>query len=83
VHERALMRDLLARMDEAARAEGAARVTSVRVRVGPLSHFSPEHFREHFADAARGTIAEGASVIVASDAAGADVVLESLELELP
>ena len=58
-------------------------MTSVRVRVGPLSHFSPEHFREHFADAARGTIAEGASVVVASDAAGADVVLESLELELP
>lgn len=83
MHERALMRDLLGRVDEAARAEGATRVTSVRVRVGPLSHFTPEHFREHFADAARGTIAEGASVVVASDAAGADVVLESLELELP
>jgi hydrogenase nickel incorporation protein HypA/HybF len=83
VHERALMRDLLARVDEVARADGAARVASVRVRIGPLSHFTPEHFREHFADAARGTIAEGASVVVASDAAGADVVLESVELELP
>jgi hydrogenase nickel incorporation protein HypA/HybF len=83
VHERALMRDLLARVDEAARAEGATRVTGVRVLVGPLSHLTPEHFREHFADAARGTIAEGARVAVASDAAGADVVLESLEVELP
>ena len=83
MHERALMRDLLARVDEAARAEGATRVTSVRVRVGPLSHFTPEHLREHFTDAARGTIADGASVVVAPDGVGADVVLESLELELP
>ena len=34
--------------------------------LGPLSHFTPAHFREHFADAARGTIAEGAEVDAAS-----------------
>ena len=32
------------------------------VRLGALSHFTPEHFREHFEDASRGTIAEGAEV---------------------
>lgn len=83
MHERALMRDLLARIDEAARGEGATRVTAVRVRVGPLSHFTPAHFREHFVHAARGTVADGARLVVAADAAGDDVVLETLELELP
>jgi hydrogenase nickel incorporation protein HypA/HybF len=83
VHERALMRDLLNRVDAVARAEGASRVTRVGVQVGPLSHFTPEHFREHFADASRGTIADGASVDVSSDGTGTDVLLESVELELP
>ena len=41
---------------------GASRVTRVDVRLGALSHFTPEHFREHFEDASRGTLAEGAAV---------------------
>jgi hydrogenase nickel incorporation protein HypA/HybF len=57
-------------------------VTRVVVRVGPLSHFTPAHFREHFADAARGTVADGAEVDVSIDADGGDVLLESLELEV-
>ena len=44
-------------------AEGGRRVTRIRVRLGALSHFTPEHFREHFEDAARGTLAEGAEVV--------------------
>ena len=42
--------------------DGAARMTRVVVRLGALSHFTPEHFREHFADAAAGTLAAGAEV---------------------
>jgi hydrogenase nickel incorporation protein HypA/HybF len=53
-------------MDRLMRAiEGAAggqRVTRIRVRLGALSHFTPGHFREHFEDAARGSVAEGAEV---------------------
>lgn len=88
MHERALMTDLMRKIDEVARADGAARVTRVSVRLGALSHFTAEHFREHFADASRGTLAEGAEVdavlesdVHAPDAAG--VVLESVELESP
>jgi len=86
MHERALMRDVLARVEEAARTEGATRVTRVDVRLGALSHFTPEHFLEHFEDAARGTIAEGADVVAAveTDIAhphASDVVVESVEVE--
>jgi hydrogenase nickel incorporation protein HypA/HybF len=77
------MRDLLDRVEAVASAEGAARVTRVVVRVGPLSHFTSAHFGEHFADAARGTVADGAEVDVSIDGTGAGVLLESLELEVP
>jgi hydrogenase nickel incorporation protein HypA/HybF len=88
MHERALMRDVLARVEAVARAEAAARVTRVTVRLGALSHFSPAHFREHFEDAALGTVAEGATVDAVAetdptDARAADVVIESVEVELP
>lgn len=87
MHERSLMRDVLIRIEELARAEGAARVTKVSVRLGPLSHFTPGHFREHFEDAAHGTVAEGAAVEARlegdiGDRRARDVVLESVEVEL-
>ena len=53
MHEQALMDDLVAKILAVAEAEGGARVTRIRVRLGALSHFTPEHFREHFDDAAR------------------------------
>jgi len=87
MHERAVMRDLVGRIDELAEAEQATAVTLIQVRLGALSHFTREHFREHFEDAARGTRAEGATVeatlcddATAPDAAG--VVLETVELEV-
>ena len=88
MHERALMRDVMRKIEETAAAEGATRVTRVAVRLGALSHFTPEHFREHFADASRGTLAEGAAVdaVVEEDITDADareVVLESVEVEAP
>ena len=67
MHERALLDDLLREIAAVAAREGAACVTRVEVRLGALSHFTPEHFREHFEDAARGTVAEGASVVATLD----------------
>ena len=64
MHERALMHDVMRKIEEVAAAGGAARVDPRRrCASGALSHFTPEHFREHFADAARGTLAEGAEVV--------------------
>jgi hydrogenase nickel incorporation protein HypA/HybF len=88
VHERALMTDLMREIEGVARADGATRVTRVSVRLGALSHFTQEHFREHFVDASRGTLAEGAAVDAVlendlEDPRAAGVVLESLEVEVP
>jgi hydrogenase nickel incorporation protein HypA/HybF len=87
MHEQALIDDLLAKVLAVAEAEGAGRVVRLRVHLGALSHFTPEHFREHFDDAARGTLAEGAEVdselgtdLTAPNAAG--VVLESVEVAI-
>lgn len=87
MHERALMRDVMSRIEELARDEGATRVTRIDVRLGALSHFTPEHFREHFEDASRGTVAEGARVVAtvagdARDTHASDVVVDSVEVEL-
>jgi len=87
VHERALMQDLVARIEATARAEGATRVTRVTVQLGALSHFTPHHFREHFEDATRATVAEGAVVDAELEAdisspLARDVVLLAVEVEV-
>lgn len=87
MHERALMRDVMGKIEEVGRAQGADRVTRIEVSLGALSHFTPDHFREHFADASLGTIAEGAEVeaIVDGDPTAErarDVVLLSVEVEI-
>jgi hydrogenase nickel incorporation protein HypA/HybF len=81
------MADLLRELESSADAEGAARVTRIRVRLGALSHFTEDHFREHFELAARGTLAEGARVDAElrtdpTEPAAQGVVLESIEVEL-
>lgn len=81
------MDDLMRTIESQARAEGALRVTRIRVRLGALSHFTPGHFREHFADASRGTLAEGADVETElrtdpTEAEAQGVVLESIDVEL-
>lgn len=84
MHEQTLMRDLMRQIEEVARREGAVRVSGIRVRVGDLSHLTPERFREHFEEASRGTLAEGAAVSVepaADPAQRQAVVLESVDLD--
>jgi len=86
MHEASLMRDLMRRIETLAAGDGAARVVGVRVRLGALSHFSPAHFTEHFEEASRGGIAEGAALAIETDddiaAPDAQTVrLESIEVE--
>jgi hydrogenase nickel incorporation protein HypA/HybF len=81
------MRDLVSHIVAVAEAEGATRVTRVSVELGALSHFTPDHFREHYLDATRGTTAAGAEVdaCLADDPTdrARDVVLLEVELEVP
>ena len=87
MHEKHLTEDLVRKLESLAQAEGGRRVTRIRVHLGALSHFTPEHFREHFETAAAGTLAEGAEIhadvredLAAPNAQG--VLLETVELEL-
>ena len=86
MHERALMDDVIRKVESIARENGATRVSLVSVRLGALSHFTPQHFREHFVDAARATLAEGADIhaVVETDVrspTATGVVVESVEVE--
>ena len=85
MHERALMDDLVRKVLDVAEAEDASAVSRIRVRLGALSHFTPEHFVEHWVDASQGTLAEHAEVDAAMDEslegeAAQGVVLESVEV---
>ncbi|WP_019594571.1 hydrogenase maturation nickel metallochaperone HypA [Thioalkalivibrio sp. ALM2T] len=64
MHEFSLMADLMRKIEQVAADNNARRVTRVRVWLGALSHITPEHFREHFEDGIRGTVAEGAELEV-------------------
>ena len=86
MHERALLADLVREIESVVAREGASSVRAVRVRVGPMSHMTPAHFAEHFVDATRGTVAEGARCDVEQidprDPLAQSIVLESVELAL-
>jgi hydrogenase nickel incorporation protein HypA/HybF len=86
MHEHGLMNGLMRQIRAVAAAEGARKVVKVSVWLGALSHMSPEHFAEHFVDAAAGSLAEGAELdCEVSDDPGdpraLDVVLKTVEVE--
>lgn len=62
MHEQSLMNNLMSKILSLAEKEHAAIVTKVSVKLGALSHMSPEHFKEHFDIASKGTIAENALI---------------------
>ncbi|WP_018144997.1 MULTISPECIES: hydrogenase maturation nickel metallochaperone HypA [unclassified Thioalkalivibrio] len=85
MHEFSLMADLMRKIEQVAADNDAERVTRVRVWLGALSHITPEHFREHFEDGTRGTVAEGAELEVETSDDEADpeaqqIVLRSVDV---
>jgi hydrogenase nickel incorporation protein HypA/HybF len=64
MHETALVRDIIHRIEDLAHATGTRRVTGAKIWLGALSHLSADHFREHFAIEARDTCMDGASLDV-------------------
>ncbi|MFB3827041.1 MAG: hydrogenase maturation nickel metallochaperone HypA [Bryobacteraceae bacterium] len=62
MHETSLIPDLLEKITGIARENKARRVIAVELEIGALAGFSPEHLREHFEEAAKGTVAEGAEL---------------------
>ena len=85
MHEFSLMVDLLRKILQIAHENGSKPVKKVTVQLGALAHITPEHFSEHFADATRGTLAEGAELNViemndAQDPNAQDILLQSIEI---
>ncbi|MGD0273363.1 MAG: hydrogenase/urease maturation nickel metallochaperone HypA [Gaiellaceae bacterium] len=87
MHEQATIRDLVRTVEHVATENDATRVVSIKVRLGALSHFTPEHFLEHWQDATGGTIAEGSAVESElsedlTDPNAHGVILEDVEIAL-
>ena len=86
MHEMSLMNGLMNRIYEVAAKEKAKKVTEVKIWLGALSHMSPSHFQEHFDEASKGGIAEGARIIATvsedeSHPQAASILLESIDVQ--
>jgi hydrogenase nickel incorporation protein HypA/HybF len=81
MHEMSLLRGLMKQIDETARRHGASRVRVVRLKLGPLAHIEPDHLREHFEEAAAGTIADGARLDIETTDEMHEFTLESIDLD--
>ena len=87
MHEQSLMRDLMRKIEAVALDEGGGRVVRLEVWLGALSHISPAHFREHFEESSRGTVAAGAELAItvgidAGEDGAQDIRLQSVEVEV-
>ncbi len=85
MHEMSLMSDLMSKIEKVARTHGGGRVVRLQVTLGALSHFSAEHFSEHFTQASAGTLADGAELDITlsddiHDPHAQDVLLRSVEV---
>lgn len=86
MHEQSLIGSLIREIQHVAVTQHASKVAGVTVTLGALSHMSPDHFREHFARATRGTLVEGAYLDIevhnqADDPHAREVILDSIEVE--
>lgn len=86
MHEEALLRDLLRKVEEVARSNRSSRIARVRLWVGALAHLADGPARERWALLTRGTVAEGSRLEIErssdlADPRASGVVLTSLDTE--
>jgi len=83
MHESSLIPDLISKITALASENGSHRVTEVHVTIGALTGMDGDHLREHFIEAAAGTVAEGAQLQcrISDDPLSSAIILDSLELE--
>jgi hydrogenase nickel incorporation protein HypA/HybF len=85
MHEASLISDLLRKIESIVPSGSARKVVGVTLRIGPLCQTDPDHLRDHFLLAARGTIAEGVALEIEktddpADPNAASVILRSIEV---
>lgn len=77
MHESRVVADVLSAIERAAAANNVKQVQAARIRIGALSHVTPDGFTGHFTLVSEGTVAEGARLdITKSDARGAPDALD-------
>lgn len=86
MHEASLIGGLLRKVEAVVSEQGGGKVLGVAVKLGALSHISPEHLRAHFVQGAKGTVAEGARLDIEvltdmADPRAQDILLASVELD--
>lgn len=86
MHEASLLTSLLRHITTVAQAHQSRKVLAVHVSLGALCHLSPAHLRQHFEQAARGTVAEGAQLHIEVGTATQDpqanaILLRRIEVE--
>jgi hydrogenase nickel incorporation protein HypA/HybF len=86
MHESGLMKDMMASIQKIISENRLVTVTRIKIRIGALSPFSADHFREHYDEAVAGSPIEHAALILeTADDIGADdalsIVLEEIEGE--
>jgi hydrogenase nickel incorporation protein HypA/HybF len=86
MHEFSLMNDLLRKIKAVAHEQRGTRVVGVHVWLGALSHISSDHFREHFVEGAKGTVAQDAVLKIETDddvddPHAQDILLRSIEVD--
>ena len=84
-HELSLLADLMRKIESVSREHGERPVVGVTLRVGALAHIAPDHLREHFQHASRGTVASDARLVINEthdlhDPHAQDIMLESVEV---
>ena len=80
MHESGIVEELVRQLEQVVRDNGGQRVARVGLGMGELAGFSREHFEEHFREASKGTIAEGAELDIRV-VKGDSLTLENVEVE--
>lgn len=88
MHEASLIQNLKNKIHEVAVSNNEkGKITSLKVKLGALSHISASHFKEHFEQETQGTDLEGAKLEVQEsqdprDPLAQEIILESVEFEV-
>ncbi len=80
MHEASLVRNLVRHILDVAQENQATRVIRIVLKVGPLAHIDPPHLIDHFHNETKGTIAEGADVLVEETDELHELSVEAIEV---
>ncbi|HOE62780.1 MAG TPA: hydrogenase maturation nickel metallochaperone HypA [Candidatus Sumerlaeota bacterium] len=80
MHEMRLLRDLMEDLLKHAEKLKVKKVTAVYIRIGELTEINGEILRHYFTEHSKGTVAEGAEIILKPSPLR-ELVLESIDCE--